>query len=92
LLSGHETAGLVLAYNASVTYQKETQMNWDRIKGNWKQVTGKVKSQWGKLTDDDLEVINGKQEQLEGRLQQRYGYAKDQAQSEVNTWFDRQKW
>jgi uncharacterized protein YjbJ (UPF0337 family) len=51
-----------------------------------------VKEQWGKLTDDDLDVIDGKQEQLEGRLQQRYGYAKDQAQKEVNTWFDRQKW
>lgn len=48
--------------------------------------------QWGKLTDDDLDVIDGKQEQLEGRLQQRYGYAKDQAQKEVNDWYDRQKW
>ena len=53
---------------------------------------GKVKEQWGKLTDDDLDVINGKQDQLEGRLQQRYGYAKDQAAKEVNDWYGRQKW
>jgi uncharacterized protein YjbJ (UPF0337 family) len=39
-------------------------MNWDRVEGNWKQITGKVKEQWGNLTDDDLTVINGKQEQI----------------------------
>ena len=59
---------------------------------NWKQVKGKVKEQWGKLTDDDLDVIAGKQDQLEGRLQQRYGYAKDQAKKEVNDWYDSQTW
>jgi uncharacterized protein YjbJ (UPF0337 family) len=67
-------------------------MDWNRVEGNWKQVKGKVKEQWGKLTDDDLDIINGKQDQLEGRLQQRYGYAKDQAAKEVNDWYDRQKW
>jgi uncharacterized protein YjbJ (UPF0337 family) len=70
----------------------ETKMDWNRVEGNWKQVKGKVKEQWGKLTDDDLDVINGKQDQLEGRLQQRYGYAKDQATKEVNDWYGRQKW
>jgi uncharacterized protein YjbJ (UPF0337 family) len=67
-------------------------MDWNRVEGNWKQVKGKVKEQWGKLTDDDIDVINGKQDQLEGRLQQRYGYAKDRAQKEINDWYDRQKW
>jgi uncharacterized protein YjbJ (UPF0337 family) len=57
-----------------------------------KQIKGKVKEQWGKLTDDDLDVIAGKQDQLEGRLQQRYGYAKDQTQKGVNDWYDRQTW
>jgi uncharacterized protein YjbJ (UPF0337 family) len=52
-------------------------MDWNRVEGNWKQVKGSVKEHWGKLTDDDLDVIAGKQDQLEGRLQQRYGYAKD---------------
>jgi uncharacterized protein YjbJ (UPF0337 family) len=67
-------------------------MDWDRVEGNWKQMKGKVKEQWGKLTDDDLDVINGKREQLEGRLQQRYGYGKDQAQKEINDWYGRQGW
>jgi len=74
------------------TYTKEDAMDWNRVEGNWKQVKGKMKEHWGKLTDDDLDVINGKQDQLEGRLQQRYGYAKDQAKKEVNDWYDRQKW
>jgi uncharacterized protein YjbJ (UPF0337 family) len=53
---------------------------------------GKVKEQWCKLTDDDLDVINGKREQLEGRLQERYGYAKDQTTKEVDDWYGRQSW
>jgi uncharacterized protein YjbJ (UPF0337 family) len=65
-------------------------MNWDRIEGNWKEFKGKAKTQWGKLTDDDLNVIDGKREQLEGRLQQHYGYAKDQAKREIDTWLNRQ--
>jgi uncharacterized protein YjbJ (UPF0337 family) len=47
---------------------------------------GKVKQQWGKLTDDDRDVIAGKQDELDGRLQQRYAYAKDRAKKEVNEW------
>ncbi len=61
-------------------------MNWDRIEGNWKQFTGKVREQWGHLTDDDLAKINGKRDQLEGALQERYGYAKDKAREEVDRW------
>jgi uncharacterized protein YjbJ (UPF0337 family) len=59
-------------------------MNWDRIAGDWKQLTGKVKEKWGKLTDDDLTTIAGKRDQLLGLLQQRYGYAKDQAEKELD--------
>jgi len=54
-------------------------MDWNRVEGNWKQMKGKVKEQWGRLTDDDLDVINGKRDQLEGKIQERYGYAKDKA-------------
>ena len=61
-------------------------MNWDRVGGNWKQFTGKVKEKWGKLTDDDVDVINGKQDQLVGRIQERYGVAKDEAEKQVKTW------
>jgi len=61
-------------------------MNWDRIEGDWKQFSGKVKQKWGQLTDDDLTKINGKREQLEGILQQRYGYAKDRVKTEIDQW------
>jgi uncharacterized protein YjbJ (UPF0337 family) len=64
-------------------------MNWDRIEGNWKQFTGKVKQQWGKLTDDEITQINGNREQLEGIIQARYGYAKDQVRKEVDDWLGR---
>lgn len=61
-------------------------MDWNRIEGNWKQFTGKAKAQWGKLTDDDLQVINGRREELEGKLQERYGYNKDKIRNEVDSW------
>ena len=48
-------------------------MNWDRVQGNWKQFTGNAKEQWGKLTDDELSQINGNREQLEGKIQAKYG-------------------
>jgi uncharacterized protein YjbJ (UPF0337 family) len=63
----------------------ETEMNQDRIEGNWKLVKGKVKEQWGELTDDDLDVIAGKRDQLLGRIQQRHGIAKDEAERQVET-------
>jgi uncharacterized protein YjbJ (UPF0337 family) len=61
-------------------------MNWDRVQGNWKQLKGQVQTQWGKLTDDDLDVIEGKQTELVGRLQERYGIEKDAAERQVNDW------
>jgi uncharacterized protein YjbJ (UPF0337 family) len=62
-------------------------MDWNRIEGNWKTFKGSVKERWGKLTDDDLNVIEGRREQLEGKLQQRYGYNKDQIRKDVDDWF-----
>ena len=59
-------------------------MNKDTIEGNWKQLKGKVKEQWGKLTDDDLDVIAGKRDQLLGRIQERHGIAKSEAEKQVN--------
>ena len=66
-------------------------MNWDQVEGNWMQFKGKVRQQWGKLTDDDIARINGKHDELLGILQQRYGYAKEQAQKEVDNWIKLQK-
>ncbi len=59
-------------------------MNWDRIEGNWKQLKGKARVQWGKLTDDQLDVIAGKREQLVGRVQEQYGIGKDEAEKQVD--------
>lgn len=58
-------------------------MNWDQVKGKWKQVSGQAKQQWGKLTDDDLDVINGRREELVGKVQERYGIAKEEAEKQV---------
>lgn len=61
-------------------------MNEDIAKGNWKQFKGIVKEQWGKLTDDDLDVIDGKREQLVGKVQERFGVAQDEAEKQVKDW------
>ena len=61
-------------------------MNWDTIQGDWKQMVGKVKQQWGNLTDDDLAKVTGKREELEGVLQTRYGYTKDQVKKQLDDW------
>jgi uncharacterized protein YjbJ (UPF0337 family) len=68
------------------TSSKEIHMNWDRIQGNWKQVTGQAKEQWGKLTDDDFDVVAGRRDQLAGKIQERYGVAKDEADKQVAAW------
>jgi uncharacterized protein YjbJ (UPF0337 family) len=70
----------------------EYDMDWNRVEGNWKQMKGKVKEQWGKLTDDDLDVINGRRDQLEGKIQERYGLAKDQVKKDVDSWYGTQRW
>ena len=61
-------------------------MNWDSIEGNWKSAKGKVREQWGKLTDDDLDVIAGKRDQLVGSIQKAYGRTRDEAEQEVTAY------
>ena len=61
-------------------------MNWDQVEGKWKQMKGIVRQKWGKLTDDDLDLIGGKQQELVGRLQERYGYSKEEAERNVDEW------
>jgi uncharacterized protein YjbJ (UPF0337 family) len=66
-------------------------MNSDILKGKWLQLKGKVKTQWGKLTDDDIDQINGASDQLVGRIQERYGMARDEASRAVDTWLESQQ-
>ena len=61
-------------------------MNWDRVEGNWMQFKGRARQQWGKLTDDDMELVKGKRTELAGRIQERYGVARDQAEREIDSW------
>ncbi|WNK30479.1 CsbD family protein [Pantoea agglomerans] len=61
-------------------------MNKDEASGNWKQFKGKMKEKWGKLTDDDMQVIEGKRDQLVGKIQEHYGSTKDEAEREVSDW------
>ena len=66
-------------------------MNDDVLKGQWTQLKGSIREQWGKLTDDDLDKIEGKSEQLVGKIQERYGYAKADAQREFDNWAARNR-
>jgi uncharacterized protein YjbJ (UPF0337 family) len=59
-------------------------MNWEQMEGKWKQYKGQAKEKWGKLTDDDLNVINGRREQLVGRIEERYGIQKEAAEKQVD--------
>lgn len=59
-------------------------MDWNQIKGNWRQAKGKAQMKWGKLTDDDLDVVQGKREELIGKVQEKYGMAREQAEQEVD--------
>ena len=55
-------------------------MNWDKIEGGWRQFKGKAREQWGRLTEDDMKVIEGRREKLAGKIQERYGIARDEAE------------
>lgn len=67
-------------------------MDTDRVAGMWKQMKGKVKQQWGKLTDDDLKQLEGHSDLLAGKLQQRYGLAKEEAQRQAKDFCSRNNW
>jgi len=64
-------------------------MNWDTIEGQWKQFKGRARQAWSKLTDDDLANLNGKREQLAGKIQERYGIEKQEAERQIDDWIAR---
>ncbi|MEQ8851958.1 CsbD family protein [Gimesia sp.] len=59
-------------------------MNSDTLQGKWKQIKGQAKRKWGELTDDELDQIDGKRDELVGKIQEHYGIAKDEAEEQVN--------
>ena len=61
-------------------------MNWDQIEGKWKQFTGSARERWGKLTDDDIQILTGKKDHLVGKIQERYGIAKAEAEKQADEW------
>ena len=67
-------------------------MNDDVFKGKWMQFKGQIKEKWGQLTDDDFDTAGGQRDQLVGRIQERYGLAKDQVRKDVDDWFAAQRW
>ncbi|MBC7814265.1 MAG: CsbD family protein [Burkholderiales bacterium] len=64
---------------------------WDQMAGKWKQVQGEARKQWGDLTDDDLEVAKGERDKLSGRIQERYGIAKEEANKQIDDWASKLK-
>jgi len=75
--------------SGSASTQPESTQIWEKIKGSWTTTKGAVKEQWGKLTDDDLLAIEGRRDQLVGKIQTRYGISHEEAESQVNTWEQR---
>jgi uncharacterized protein YjbJ (UPF0337 family) len=65
--------------------RRRTVMNWDTVKGNWKQMTGKVKEEWGELTDDEITEAEGDRDKLVGKVQAKYGIAKEEAEKQVDS-------
>jgi uncharacterized protein YjbJ (UPF0337 family) len=61
-------------------------MNEDTFRGQWAQMKGKIREQWGKLTDDDVDQVEGRAEQLVGKLQERYGIAREEARRQFDSW------
>jgi len=75
----------------TTTINSDADSIWQKIKGSWMQTKGAVKEQWGKLTDDDLMEIEGRREQLVGKIQTRYGINRDQAEAQVSGWEQKYK-
>ena len=67
-------------------------MNTDRTQGTWREVRGKIKEQWGNLTDDEIDQLEGRSDQLAGKIQQKYGLARDEAERQARDFRTRHNW
>jgi len=81
----HATSGACCCAQSCVNFTMR-RMNWERISGNWTQWKGRVQERWGKLTQDQLDVIAGRREQLSGRIQEAYGLSQDEAERQLRNW------
>jgi uncharacterized protein YjbJ (UPF0337 family) len=61
-------------------------MNWSQVEGQWKTLKAKARQKWGKLTNDDIEQIRGRRDELIARLQKRYGDERDDLERQVDDW------
>jgi uncharacterized protein YjbJ (UPF0337 family) len=86
-----EVATGAAGFVARSLFAQETTMNWDRIEGNWLQFKDKLRQNWVKLTDEDITRVNGRRDELAARLQERYGFAKAEAEREIAAWVRSQK-
>ena len=64
-------------------------MNWNTIEGRWKELKGNIKEQWGELTDDEIDQAEGKRDILLGKLQTKYGIAKEEAEKQLDSWAEK---
>jgi len=74
------------ASNAADEARAKAEQAGDYLQANWDQLKGNVKQQWGKLTDDDVTVMNGRKDELSGKIQERYGISKEEADKQVDEW------
>jgi uncharacterized protein YjbJ (UPF0337 family) len=79
---------LLLASGEAQSELEEVTMNWQSVEGQWKQVRAQLKSKWAKLTDDDLKNLEAKREAIAGKLQERYGIVKDDAERQLDSWIN----
>jgi uncharacterized protein YjbJ (UPF0337 family) len=91
-LDGAPETQSIKASSTSYRRKKMTlNINWDEIAGQWKQLAGEAKKQWGSLTDDELTEINGDREVLSGKIQEKYGIAREYANNQIDKWASKLK-
>ena len=78
-----------MKFPSNKTETRKEKMNSDTLKGKWKQLSGSAKQQWGELTDDEIKQIDGNKDKLIGKVQEKYGVTRDEAEKRVDDWSDK---